>query len=284
MEFSKINPADSQTGLADSRNLDLQIKNQEDAKVDKIEFVRLKLKKLVNNSIPGFLYTNIMLSLSIFSCLEFIVETYIIDEEINLYLEQLEVFMATIFSFDWFLNFFIADHKLIFISSFFSMVDLLTVLPIYFTYGKTVPLLDDLDNFNDYILYVMFFFSTTRILRALRLHRKLIFVSDAVSRCLFDITLTLTVMILFNSAVMQYFDVTEQSLQFHDWMYFVIVTISTVGFGDISPRTALGIYIIYNINLNNSMYLLFIFHYPFYKLFRSFCFYGNDCICYCYST
>jgi voltage-gated potassium channel len=242
MEFSKINPDDTAKGLNSSHSLDLQMKNQEEAtKIDKLEFIRLKLKKLVNNSIPGFLYTNIMLALSIFSCLEFIVETYIYDKELNQHLEKLEVFMAAIFSFDWILNFFIADHKLLFISSFFSMVDVLTVLPIYFTYGKSAPLLNELVNLDDYVLYLMFFFSTTRILRGLRLHRKLMYVSDAVSRCLFDITLTLTVMILFNSAVMQYLDVTEQPLQFHDWMYFIIVTISTVGFGDISPKTTLGI-------------------------------------------
>ena len=39
---------------------------------------------------------------------------------------------------------------------------------------------------------------------------------------------------------MQYLEKTSYGLQFHKWMYFVWVTISRVGYGDISPATTMG--------------------------------------------
>jgi hypothetical protein len=39
---------------------------------------------------------------------------------------------------------------------------------------------------------------------------------------------------------MQYLEIQEQKLEFHTWMYFLVVSISTVGYGDISPISTLG--------------------------------------------
>jgi len=43
--------------------------------------------------------------------------------------------------------------------------------------------------------------------------------------------------------------------QFHDWFYFMVVTVATVGFGDVYPRTSQGqvpIYVLFN-NLSRSL-------------------------------
>lgn len=39
---------------------------------------------------------------------------------------------------------------------------------------------------------------------------------------------------------MQYLEAHVQKLPFHTWMYYTVVTICTVGYGDISPQSGLG--------------------------------------------
>jgi hypothetical protein len=52
--------------------------------------------------------------------------------------------------------------------------------------------------------------------------------------------LAISIMILFFSAVMQFLEQTVQPHSYHTWMYYIWVTIATVGYGDIAPCTTLG--------------------------------------------
>jgi hypothetical protein len=120
------------------------------------------------------------------------------------------------------------------------MVDVLTVIPIFVTAGKELPNVNYIYNFGDAMLYTAFGMSTTRILRALRIRRKLARIEDAVERFLGEIMLAVIVMILFFAAVMQFLEYTYQPHSYHTWMYYIWVTISTVGYGDITPRSQQG--------------------------------------------
>lgn len=42
-------------------------------------------------------------------------------------------------------------------------------------------------------------------------------------------------MILLSAAVIQLFEVSQTEYHYNDWVYFIIVTISTVGYGEINP-------------------------------------------------
>lgn len=79
------------------------------------------------------------------------------------------------------------------------MVDLFTVIPIWVTFNKSAPRFSDIHDFNMAIVYILFGLSTTRILRALRIHKKLILMEDEVRRRLGEMVLTITVMILFST-------------------------------------------------------------------------------------
>ena len=103
----------------------------DDGSKDVLELVRLKVKNFMFHSYIGKLYNLAMLFLSIVSCLEFIFTTYLDlnkpdDENLNNLLKIAELFVACLFAFDWILSFFIADQKFLFLSSFYSMVDLMT--------------------------------------------------------------------------------------------------------------------------------------------------------------
>mmetsp|Transcript_8231 Transcript_8231/g.15524 ORF Transcript_8231/g.15524 Transcript_8231/m.15524 type:complete len:1217 (+) Transcript_8231:175-3825(+) len=212
-----------------------------------IEVVRIKLKKFVVASFFGQLYVNTLLILSVLSCFQYIYQTYL-DENDPKDLKILdifgvvELFLAGLFAFDWCLWLFLADHRIEQLLSFFALVDFTTVIPIWLTYFvfPTPRGYNDVSSFGDAINYALHGAYTLRILRALRVHRKLVFIEDEVQRFLSQMALSVLTMILFDAAIMQYLEKQEQNLEFHTWMYFLVVSISTVGYGDISPISTLG--------------------------------------------
>lgn len=47
-------------------------------------------------------------------------------------------------------------------------------------------------------------------------------------------------MIFLSAAVIQLFEVEQTEYKYNDWVYFIIVTISTVGYGEINPLSFEG--------------------------------------------
>ena len=210
-----------------------------------MEIIRLKLKKLVATTFLGKLYVNMLLVLSVLSCGQYIYQTYLDEEkdkDLLLVFSFVELFLAGLFAFDWCLWLFLADHRLEQFLSFFAMVDFATVVPIWLTFFVFTDAVDyeSVETFTDGVNYFLRGMYTLRILRALRVHRKLIFIEDEVRKFLSQMALSIFTMILFDSAIMQYLELHEQDYEFHTWMYFLVVSISTVGYGDISPISTLG--------------------------------------------
>jgi len=217
--------------------------DEEEAEKDIIEAYRVAVKKFLATTTTGRLYDTALLLLSVTSSLEFIYQTYL-DPVENAYLIDVmniaEQVLAVVFSLDWLLNFFLAEHRILYISSFYSMIDILTVIPIWVSVYSFVPTYSQISNFRDAAVYFFVGMATTRILRALRIRKRLSIIEDEVQRCIGEIVLQLIVMILFFSALMQYLEAEVQPLEYHVYMYFMAVTITTVGYGDIAPDSTLG--------------------------------------------
>jgi hypothetical protein len=94
--------------IAESINVD----DNDDQK--SVEQLRLYVKEIVTNSFLGEFYNNVLLVLSIFSCFHYIEQTYLNVNDSFLGSPVVELALASIFTWDWFLNCFIADHKVIF--------------------------------------------------------------------------------------------------------------------------------------------------------------------------
>ena len=67
----------------------------------------------------GLYYENAFLLMSVFSCWKYIYELYLNSamhehHEVLAALHVVELVLASLFTFDWLLSFFMADHKLIF--------------------------------------------------------------------------------------------------------------------------------------------------------------------------
>ena len=211
--------------------------------VDRIEEFRMSVKKFMQFSFFGRMYENVLVTVAVFSGVQYISSTYAqyLEPNVVLAYQTIEVTLAVIFSWDWLLCFCLADHKLLHFTDFYSMVDLLTVIPIWVTYGGyTCMDYNGIITDQDRIIYILCALSTTRILRSLRVRRKLMRISDEVTRCIADIALNIIVSLIFFAALMQFLESQDQSYEFHTWMYYILVTMATVGYGDIAPKSTLG--------------------------------------------
>ncbi len=77
------------------------------------EKMRIETKNFFTNTLFGELYNNLLLILSVFSCIQHIQQTYDKDPPTK---DVLELSLAILFTLDWCLCFFIADLKIFFIS------------------------------------------------------------------------------------------------------------------------------------------------------------------------
>ena len=234
---------------------DNQLQNlikEDDEHRDVFEVYRVKIQKYMHTSLFGQLYENLLITAAIFSGCQYISSTYhyyLPEEVLNAY-QTIEIVLAVIFSWDWVFCFFLADSKIMFTTSFYSMIDLLTVIPIWVT--RSYPCMDynNIDTPADTIVYILCAITSTRILRSLRIRRKLMRIEDEVTRALTDIGLNIIIFVLYFAALMQFLEqqnpvdvatnfATEHE-EFHSWCYYIIVTMTSVGYGDISPKSTWG--------------------------------------------
>lgn len=206
-----------------------------------VEDIRIKLKRFLAISTIGAIYGYALLVFSIWSSCQYIAMTYIGDDELMFAaVSIIEKVFAVSFTFDWMLSFFLADYKLLHITSFFSMVDILTVIPIWVTSNRTFPVFSLITSVEETFIYILFILNVTQILRALRIRRQILLIEDSVQRCITEFCLIVVILILFNAGVMQALEDEVQPFAFHTWMYYICVTITTVGYGDIAPKSELG--------------------------------------------
>jgi hypothetical protein len=96
------------------------------SETDFMEVLRQKIKKYMINSTFGQTYDNFLLFLSVVSCFEYIYQTYLhtsIEEDRGTlrFLNSIELVFASVFGFDWCLNCFVAEHRVLFFTRFVQM-------------------------------------------------------------------------------------------------------------------------------------------------------------------
>ncbi len=179
----------------------------------------------------GKLIELFLLVVNLAACVLFVVITYHALDEVPTSLVLLELGMVAVFTVEYLLRLWSAESKLRFALSFFGIVDLLSILPIFFQ------------------VHTLGFVRALRALRILRFTRFLeteAFFFGRLSRLQLQIVRVLftifTVMFIW-AGFIHYAETGAPGgtiRNFGDAFYFAIVTLSTVGFGDITPVTEMG--------------------------------------------
>lgn len=161
----------------------------------------------------------------------FVAETYPLNPELRSLISQIDTIILSIFAIEYLLRAIAAPDKFKYIFSFYSFIDLMAILPV-------------LTGITDV--------SFIRILRWFRILRLLRFIegkpllgnldredSSIVTRILFTI---FSIIFIYSGLIYQVEHPVnpKQFGTFFDAVYFAVATMTTVGFGDITPTSQAG--------------------------------------------
>lgn len=169
--------------------------------------------------------------LILLSTASFVAETYPLSEAIRIKLQTLDTVLLILFAVEYLVRLWCAEDKVKFIFSFFSIIDLLAILPFFFGFV------------NVSFIRIFRWFRILRLVRFLELKKSVFRISteDGVifSRILFTL---LAIIFVYSGLIYQVEHPAnpESFGTFLDAVYFSVVTMTTVGFGDVTPISEAG--------------------------------------------
>jgi voltage-gated potassium channel len=169
----------------------------------------------------------ILTGLILLSSACFVAETYPLPDAIRQEIEALDTAIVIIFSLEYLVRFFCAENKLKFVFSLFSIIDLLAILPFF------------LVTVNISFLRLLRWFRFLRLIRFLELKISIFRITSEDGVIFARIIFTLLTL---SGLIYQVeHPINAQNFNtFLDAVYFSVVTMTTVGFGDVTPLSQAG--------------------------------------------
>ena len=179
----------------------------------------------------------------------YIISTYYPKDKFEI-LNKIDYAVCSYYNLEFILNLYLAQHRLLFIISVNNIVDLITSFPPY------------LAGINSSLVRKII--ELSRILRIIRLSRYITkhFKSNEneVTKHISIMIISALTLILFFTLIFRLVEIDRinyiilnpdyetislaNQSRFHDFLYYIVVTLSTVGYGDIFPITELGRFVI----------------------------------------
>ncbi|RAP33889.1 ion transporter [Candidatus Marinamargulisbacteria bacterium SCGC AG-410-N11] len=181
----------------------------------------------------------ILIILNSIFCIIYLIEIQQNYELIRTYLWFLEIVLVCIFTIEYGLRWYASKNRFRYITNIYSMIDLISILPTILI--VVLPPTTAYIGFAKLLRMVRVF----RVMRLLRFTSKNHFLFSEVSSHLLHIMrLFLSILVLFfvGSVLFWYVEagVNPELESFFDAFYYIVVTLTTVGLGDITPVTLAG--------------------------------------------
>ena len=179
----------------------------------------------------GKTFDLVVIALILMACITFVVQTYEIPEGVRKTVNLLETGIIGIFIIEYLLRLWVTEKKLKHFFNIYSLIDLAAIIPIFFAQQP---------------FQVIRVFRVIRIMRLMRFleHRHFFFGSIQSVHLIIFRVIFIMVAIVFVSAGLIFYaehEINPENFRtFFDAIYFSVVTLTTVGFGDITPVSDYG--------------------------------------------
>jgi hypothetical protein len=185
----------------------------------------------------GYYYDIGQVFASVASCVLYVASTYFGEDDGISWREICQAILAVVFLFDFCVQVAVTDKRLARVFSLQTVVDIVTIVPSF------------LALFSVHMFDSTLFLRVFGVFRVIRLNRSyragdgdnMENGQDSLSRVLLKMIVIQFVLIVVSASGIQIIEyLGGHDLEFHDAIYFIIVSSTTVGYGDIVPQTVLG--------------------------------------------
>ncbi len=169
--------------------------------------------------------------LILLSCSLFVIQTYPLPPTLRTILEDLDQAILLGFALEYILRFWGSQHKVKFVFSPYSLIDLVAILPFFLGF------------LNLSFLRIFRWFRILRLIRFIEVEVYIFKIRTEDSIILARIIFTLlTIIFVFSGLIYQVENPVNPEIfgTFLDAIYFAVVTMTTVGFGDVVPLSETG--------------------------------------------
>ena len=151
----------------------------------------------------------------------------------------LEWFFTILFSFEYILRIYSVKNPLKYIFSFYGIIDLLSLIPSFIGLGLGANNISSIKNIRTIRLIRIF-----RILKLIRYVKEAAYLKKAFiaskQRIIIFLFIVVSIAILMGTIIYMLEDPKDGFTSIPRSIYWAIVTLTTVGYGDIAPQTPLG--------------------------------------------